>query len=77
MADSDGRSKLFQYAVLFHPKPTKEQVETGARPKSVVVTELQTILAGSPEEVGMLAARSIDQQYVDKLENVEILVRPF
>jgi hypothetical protein len=71
------RAKLFQYAVLFHPKPTKDQLETGERPKSVVVTELQTILAGGPEEVGMLAARSIDGQYVDKLEDVEILVRPF
>lgn len=71
------RAKLFQYAVLFHPKPTKDQLETGERPKSVVVTELTTILAGGPEEVGMLAARSIDPQYVDKLEDVEILVRPF
>jgi hypothetical protein len=77
MADAKPRQQLFQYAVLFHPKPTKDQIETGERPKSVVVTDITTILAGSEQEVGMLAARSVGTAYEDKLEDVEILIRPF
>jgi hypothetical protein len=77
MADSNNRAKFFQYAVVFHPKPTKDQIESGTRPKSEIVTDLKTILAGSAEEVGIMAARSIDEKYLANLEDVEILVRPF
>jgi len=77
MSDTKARLKLFQYAVLFHPKPTKDQIETGERPKSVVVTEVTTVLAGSEQEVGILAARSVDPKYVTALDDVEIIVRPF
>jgi hypothetical protein len=74
---ADSRSKLFQYAVVFHPKATKDEVERGIRPKSVVVTDITTVLAGSEQEVAMLAARSVGTEYVDHLEDVEVLVRPF
>lgn len=74
MAD---KNKLFQYAVIYHPKATKDQIETGERPKSIVVTDITTVLAGSEQEVGMLAARSVDEKYLTHLEDVEILVRPF
>jgi hypothetical protein len=77
VSDTTDRTKLFQYAVIYHPKPTKDQIERGERPKAVIVTDLQTVLAGSAQEVGMLAARSVDEKYIEHLEDVEILVRPF
>ena len=77
MSDTTPRLSLFQYAVLYHPKPTKAQLDTGERPKSVIVTDITTVLAGSANEVGMLAARSVSDQYMTALEDVEIIVRPF
>lgn len=68
---------LFQYAVLYHPKASKDDVERGVRPKSVLVTEPTTILAGSDKEVAMMAARSIPEEHTEHLEDVEVLVRPF
>lgn len=71
------RGKLFEYAVLYHPKPTKEQNERGETPKSVLVTAPTTILATSDQEVSIKAAQSIGADYVEKLDDVEIVVRPF
>jgi len=77
MAETKPRPRFFQYAVIYHPKPTKDQIDSGERPKSVVVTDVTTVLAGSEQEVGILAARSISERYVENLEDVEVLVRPF
>ena len=77
MPEIKPRPNMFQYAVVFHPKPTKDQIESGERPKSKVITEVATILAGNEQEVAMLAARSIANDYADSLEDVEILIRPF
>lgn len=71
------KGKLFEYAILFHPKPTKEQNDRGETPKSEIVSEPKTVLALDPQQVGILAARSLPEQYVDKLDDVEIVVRPF
>jgi hypothetical protein len=62
------KAKLFQYAVIYHPKPTKEQVERGERPKSELLTDLTTTLATSAEQVGILAARSISDERLGNLE---------
>jgi len=35
------------------------------------------VLAGSKEEVSILAAREIPPDYLSKLDQVEVLVRPF
>ena len=71
------KGKLFEYAALYHPKQTKDQAERGESPKSVLVTPPTTIMAGSEQEVGIVAARALPAEYVDKLEDVEIVVRPF
>lgn len=70
-------SKLFQYAVLHHPAPTKDEADRGVTPPSVLVTDLTTTLANDDKEVAIRAARSIPEAYNDKLAEVEILVRPF
>jgi hypothetical protein len=74
---ANGRGKLFEYAVVYHPKQTKDQLERGEHPKSVMVLPPQTMVAVSDKEVGMVAARGLPSEYVDKLDDVEILIRPF
>lgn len=72
------KGKLFEYAVIYHPKEKKDvagnPVETK---KSVLVTPPTTVLAVSEQEVAMLAARAIPTEYGDKLDDVEITIRPF
>ena len=72
------KGKLFEYAVLYHPREKKDAagnpIETK---KSIIVTELTRVLATSDKEVGMLAAKAIPDEYNDKLDDVEIIIRPF
>lgn len=67
------RGRLFEYAILYHPKPTDEN----ENPKSVLVTPPETVLAADEKEVGIRAARALTDEYMDKLEDMEIVVRPF
>ena len=71
------KGKLFEYAVLYHPKKTKEQNERGEEPKSILLVKPTQVLSTGDQEVAMLAARALPADYVDKLEDVEVLVRPF
>jgi hypothetical protein len=71
------KGRLFEYAVLYHPKPTKEQNDRGETPKSEVLIEPKSVLASTPDQVSVLAGRAIPETHVDKLEDVEIIVRPF
>jgi len=70
------KGKLFEYAVIYHPKRKKDEVEAGTYPKSSLVVE-PTVVIGTDGEVPMIAARAIPEAYQDKLEDVEIVVRPF
>ena len=71
------KGKLFEYAVLFHPKPEKDGAGKEIPGKSVILRKPEQTLAGSADEVSILAARSIPEEYLDKLEDVEIVIRPF
>ena len=72
------KGKLFEYAVLYHPKTKKDAAGNPMEEKkSIVVTSVTQVLATSDKEVAMLAARSLPAEYTDKLEDVEIVVRPF
>ena len=72
------KGKLFEYAVIFHPKAKKaKDGEEEQASKSALLQTVTTVLAGTPEEVGILAARSIPEKYLDKLDQVEIVIRPF
>lgn len=71
------RGNLYEYAVLYHPKTKKDKVGNEIVEKSKLISDVQRIVATSPEEVGILAARAIPEEYLDKLDDVEILVRPF
>jgi len=69
--------KLFEYAVIHNPKPTKEQHERGDTPKSELVVDVTRVLANNEKEAMMLAARSIPEKFTDKLDQLEIALRPF
>jgi hypothetical protein len=72
------KQRLFQYAIIFHPRQTKSDKDKGSRAKSVMVTEgVITVLAADEAEVQVLAARVIPEKYIDKLDCVEIALRPF
>lgn len=69
--------KLFEYAVIYNPKPTKDQMERGENPKSELVVDVTRVLANNDKEAMMLAARSIPEKYTDKLDQLDIACRPF
>lgn len=69
--------KLYEYAIIYNPLATKDQVERGEKPKSVLIVDVQRTLANDDKEAGMIAARAIPEEYVSKLDRVEIALRPF
>jgi hypothetical protein len=71
------KGKLFERAVLYHPRPTKEQKDSGETPRSLILSKPEYILANSDQEVSVLTARSLPEEYLTKLDDIEILVRPF
>lgn len=71
------RKSLFQYAILYHPKPTKDAMGNDTTPPDEIVLPITTVLAGADSEVQMIAARQIPEKYLTTLEGVEVLVRPF
>lgn len=71
------KGQLFEYAVLFHPKPTKDPAGNDTTPKSEMIVPPTRVLAENEKEVSIKASRAIDPKYDNQLELVEILVRPF
>lgn len=69
--------KLYEFAVIYNPLPTKDQAECGEKPKSVLLVDVQRVLANDEKEAMMLAARSIPETHTGKLDRVEIACRPF
>lgn len=70
-------AKLFEYAVMYHPKTKKDAQGNELQGGSVLLVAPTHVLAGNDKEVAMRAARAIPDEYMDKLEQVEIVVRPF
>lgn len=69
--------KLFEFAILYHPMQTKEDADKGVRPNSEIVVDVTRVLAKDVNEVTLLAARKIPENLLDKLDRVEVAVRPF
>ena len=66
-------SKLFQYAILWHPNSSQQ--EKGEVSK--IIVEPTTILATEEKTVLMLASKEIPDKYNEKLDQIEIAVRSF
>ena len=65
--------KLYEFVALYHPKKKKGE----EKQKSELIVDIQRVLADSEDEVKILAARAIPEEYTDKLDRVELAVRPF
>lgn len=70
------RQKLFEYAILYHPKEKKDVAGNIVNEKSKVVKPLTETLAADDKEVGIRAARELPEEYLDKIEDIEIIIRP-
>jgi hypothetical protein len=71
------KGKLYEYAVLHHPKAKRDVAGNEEPVKSKIVTDVTRVLAVTPDEVSIIAARSIPEEYLDRIEQVEIVIRPF
>lgn len=63
--------KLYQYAIFCLKKNDKDTTE------SKILVEPKTLLAKDEKQVAILASREIPEAFLDKLDQVEIAVRPF
>jgi hypothetical protein len=71
------RGKLFDYAVLYHPKPLKDNAQNDVTPPSTIIVNPARGLFVDEKEAGMRVSRMIPTEYDDKIAECEILVRPF
>lgn len=68
------KSKLFQYAILWHPTQ-KQAKEEGL--KSKIIIEPKTILSKSQDSAAMAAAMEIPADKKAELDQIEVVLRPF
>lgn len=69
--------KLFQYAILFNAPQTKEAREAGEDPETKLLRPVDTILAKDEHEATIRVAREIPADYLDKIDRVILVIRPF
>ena len=66
-------NKIFEYAIFW--QPTDEEIKKGK--KAEIIVPLKVILATDQEKANILASRDIPENYLDRLEQLTIAVRPF
>lgn len=66
--------KIYEYHLVY--RPTDLEIEEGK--KDEMLTKLpQTVFAKDEKTACMIAARNIPEKYADKLDQIEVAVRPF
>lgn len=65
------RSKLFEYVIIWHPTEKQE----GEGQTSKIVVDLKRVLAKDAARVQALAARDIPDEYIEQINQIEILIR--
>jgi len=66
--------KLYQYSIFY--VPTEEEVKE-KKIGPVLISDVKSIIASDEKEVTIKVAREIPEEYLDRLENVMIAIRPF
>lgn len=69
--------KLFEYVLIHHAKQTKKNEDEGRGAKHSILQDVKRVLARDENEVLLIAAREIPTEYVDRLDEVQVAVRPF
>lgn len=67
--------KVFVFCAFHNPPETINGVENPEKPK--IIVQPTTVLAKDEKQAGMLAGRALPEQYLDRLDQVEMVVRPF
>jgi hypothetical protein len=65
--------KIYQYAVILHP--SEKEKKDGK--KSELIVDLRSVLAADDKAAMVLAARAIPEEYIAKLDRIEVAIRPF
>lgn len=65
--------KIFEYAVFY--QPSKEETEAGQKPEILIKPDV--MLATKEENALVHISRQIPEDFLEKLDNVKIVVRPF
>jgi hypothetical protein len=71
------KGKLYSYAVLFHPKSTRDPGGNDTTPPSEILIKPTDVLAADDKTVAMIATRAIPKEYEQKLDLCEVIVKPF
>ena len=69
--------KLFEYVVIYQPKENSNAALKQEEDEAKILVPRKEILADSAEAVTLLAAREIPQDYVNKISQIQVAVRPF
>lgn len=76
-SNGDGKSKLFEYAIIYQPKERTDAQGNDTTPRALLLVEPTRILCRDEKEAGITAAREIPEEYLARLDEVEIALRPF
>lgn len=68
---------LFEYVVIYQPRVRKDAMGNETQEPAKLLIPVTHVLCKDDKTAGMLAARAIPEEYLDKLDEVEIIVRPF
>jgi len=69
-----GRLKLFQAAVVWHPDLNKEEEE---KMDSIILVEPYTVLEKDDKTLAYKLVRALDEKYIDQMNQIELIIRPF
>jgi hypothetical protein len=70
-----GKLILYQAAVLWHPDENNE--EQYQKEKTKVLIEPHFLLAKNDKSAAYKLSKQIPEEYLEEIDQVEILVRPF
>lgn len=69
--------KLYEFAVIYQPKPAATgSAGPPTEAPSILVPPI-CVLARDEKHAAMLAARAVPESHADKLDEVDVAVRPF
>lgn len=66
---------LFEYAVVYTPLQTRDQLERGEKPKPQALVNLTATVTENVEEAFKVATLAIPKDYQDKLSQIKVIVR--
>lgn len=65
--------KLFDYAVIYQGKKDKD----GEYVKKPALIKQDSILANDDKQAALVAAREIPESYLEELDKIDVVIRPF